>query len=228
MKNKIFYPIISFLFCVSISGSAIGKNHEVAKEIGVQSENDWKSFKAIEFTGEDLIWSGSVPYRIGEYEYQINFDLDNDGYTESLLFITDIKDNEEAWGIEFGKTKNSTGFVSERYLFPEKGDADNISELEFQLSLHDFDNDNIPEIIVTYGVDPEDFVDGKIFKLCGSGVELQNTKAYELCGWLREVGKFGSFYNDWYVNGNGLITRCQNGDYTTQVYYDSKLHNLAD
>lgn len=228
MKNKFLYPFIFFLFCVSISENAIGKNQDVAEEVGVQSENDWKSFNPIEFMGDDLIWSGSVTYRIGEYECQINFDLDNDGYSESILFITDIKEKDEAWGIEFGKSKNSTQYILERYLFTEKGEADNISELKFQLSLHDFDNDNIPEIIVTYADDPEDFVEGKIFKLCGSGVELKDTKAFELRGWLREVGTFGSFYNDWYVNGNGLITRCQNGDYTTQVYYNSKLHNFAD
>ncbi|MCH5220148.1 MAG: hypothetical protein J1F20_06205 [Muribaculaceae bacterium] len=187
-------------------------------------KSDWHSIERKEFTGRDLISPMSFPYRMDEFKRQLQFDLDNDGEEESILFIDGFVGDNEAWGIEFRK-----GWIQEQYLFTDKCEANDIIDLQFEVSLHDFDNDNIPEIIVTYSDDPEFILNGKIFKICGSGVNIRDSNAYELRGWLREVGTFSTFRGMWHADGNLLYTTSQTGntDGIVQVYINSELKNIS-
>ena len=196
---------------------------------GYAQKTDWRNLDIIEFTGSNLISPLSVYYRLGEYEMQIQYDLDGDGVEESLLFIRGFKGEKEAWGIEFCKD----GYLLDQYLFDdieeEISSTTKLDEVKFQLSLHDFDNDNVPELIITYGDDPDFAMSGKIFKICGRGVKLKDTHASELKGWLREVGNFGTHKGYWRAEGNLLYTSSLTGGYgdIVMVYVDSELRHIS-
>lgn len=194
---------------------------------GYAQKTDWRNLDKIEFTGSDLISPLSVVYRLDEFERQIQNDLDGDGVEESLLFISGFKGEKEAWGIEFCKD----GYLLDQFLFDleEISSNSNLYDVTFQLSLHDFDNDNVPEIIITYGDDPDFAMSGKIFKICGRGVKLKDTHASELKGWLREVGNFGTHKGYWRAEGNLLYTSSLTGGYDdiVMVYVDSELRYIS-
>ena len=196
---------------------------------GYAQKTDWRNLDIIEFTGSNLISPLSVYYRFGEFERQIQYDLDGDGVEESLLFIRGFKGEKEAWGIEFCKD----GYLLDQYLFDdieeEISSTTKLDEVKFQLSLHDFDNDNVPELIITYGDDPDFAMSGKIFKICGRGVKLKDTHASELKGWLREVGNFGTHKGYWRAEGNLLYTSSLTGGYgdIVMVYVDSELRHIS-
>ena len=185
---------------------------------------DWRSVKEITVPGDDLVFTGSAAYRMGDYSAQLSMDIDNDGSEESIFLITDLN----SWGIEFNKSCGK-GSVLEQVFFHEVG-AENLSEITFNISLHDFDSDNIPGIIVISN-DVDGFINnGYVFKLGGSGVDLRKGNLHDLKGWISCVGSFNSYNNYWGVDGNVVrFKRSQTGyDYGIKVYVDGKLRDVAD
>ena len=61
---------------------------------------DWRSVKEITVPGDDLIFTGSAAYRMGDYSAQLSMDIDNDGSEESIFLIKDL--NSDGYVFKLG------------------------------------------------------------------------------------------------------------------------------
>lgn len=179
---------------------------------------DWRSLGTITVDYGDLVFPVGVAYRMGEYTPQISMDIDNDGFHESVLLIS----NGNEWGVEF--TKYGTDIAAcETLCFTME-----YSEPTFEITLHDFDADNIPEMIISQSDGFECI--GYVFKFCGSGVDVGKGRAYELTGWLKNVGDFHTFQCQWHAKDNILSYKSSmtGYGYSSSVYIDNKLRRVAE
>lgn len=186
---------------------------------------DWQSLQNISVKGNELVIPDTFYYRQGEFTPQILMDIDDDGAEESILLI----EEGDNWGIEFSKSMNSTSVVERIYVAKEDLDWRDYYNTYFNLDLHDFDDDGNPELIVTCFEEPGDWMLGYVFKLCGSGVDVSKGKAYELSGWIRNVGAFTAKDGYWSVKGNILEYKdTETGlHYSKMIYIDNRLHHIS-
>lgn len=185
---------------------------------------DWHTLQNISIKGSDLVFPDTFAYRIGEYTPQVLMDIDNDGAEESILLI----ESGDEWGIEFSKSTNSASVGERKYVKKEEIDWRDYNDTDFNLFFHDFDDDGIPELIVTCFEKPGEWMLGYVFKFCGSGVDLSKGKVSELRGWIRNVGSFMAKDGDWSVEGNILTHKdTETGwHYGKMVYVDDYLHDI--
>lgn len=180
----------------------------------------------ISIDGQALFDPEMEPSYLWDFTPQISFDIDNDGAIESLQLIA----KGDKWGIDFCKKKDNNA-VWQTYFSNNEYDVwsdSNIYDDTFEMRLHDFDSDGVPEILVTR-IGPDASVT-TVLKLCGAGVDLSQKNISELSGWLRHIGDFFAFYNEWSVDGN--LIRCRSAQssignpWSDLIYLDNKLRRI--
>lgn len=199
------------------------------------AQSSWKELKEISVEYFDLPLEGTAYYRMEFPINQISMDLDGDGAQESIALYIHSSESSDL-GMLFTKS------LSDSYVSEDIAIDDNVFETRWcedigtvSLMLHDFDSDNIPEIILILRGGGDNMglgVDVAVFRICGSGVDLSKGNVGELRGWLRLAGTFSAFDDDmgWYLNDNliGIRSSQTGSNYHQLIYMDGRLRKISD
>lgn len=112
----------------------------------------------------------------------------------------------------------------------------NFTDQDFQtenggisLTLHDFDKDKIPEIVITYqdGID----IKGRVYKLNGSSRNINLKDVQGLRNWFEPAGEFIQYSSGQaQIDGEAIITQVspRGRVFVTYIYRNGKLWRLAE
>lgn len=132
---------------------------------------------------------------------QIQVDIDGDGNIESLYFFISI--NGELRCV-FQKSNGANRIeecveINNTNLSHDFADPTSIT-----VRFHDFDKDNVPEVIIETQLPDLQGINGEVFRLQGVGANLTNLKG--LKGWLVKAGDFWGQYNIATIEDNLIHT----------------------
>ena len=132
---------------------------------------------------------------------QIQIDIDRDGNMESLYFFIDISG---ALNCVFSKS-NGTDMIKECVGINNHSNSDEtVHPTTITVRFHDFDKDNIPEVIIETKLPEFNGINGEVFRLQGVGANLKNLKG--LRGWFVNAGDFWGQYNIATIEDNLIHT----------------------
>ena len=133
---------------------------------------------------------------------QIHMDIDGDGNVGSLYFCISI--NGELKCV-FQKS-NGTNRIEECVGINNfiHSSSEIVHPIAIIVRFHDFDKDNIPEVIIETKLPEFNGINGEVFRLQGVGANLKNLKG--LRGWFVNAGDFWGQYNIATIEDNLIHT----------------------
>lgn len=179
--------------------------------------------------GKDLAYNPSIVkpvYDENGISTLLEADIDNDGKTERIYAYNNFS------GLIIEMYKNDT---SESHSVGDTYEI-NFTDQDFQtenggisLTLHDFDKDKIPELVITYqdGID----IKGRVYKLNGSSRNINLKDVLGLRNWFEPAGEFIQYSSGQaQIDGEAIITQGspRGGVFVTYIYRNGKLWRLAE
>lgn len=188
----------------------------MAEEHIISSTN--KKDKCVTINVKDL----ENPFcRLCDFMPQLEADIDNDGFIESLLLL----EQGEGFSIDASKRSNDgVGLAGDffEYQWDDMQSSSQAINNVISIMLHDFDNDGANEIIVAW---TDGGISGRVFKLNGS--KTDPAKASGLKNWFEEVGAFVAWDR---LNIDGQFVHTQvspiGGVNYTYIYLNGKLRKI--
>lgn len=135
---------------------------------------------------------------------QIQFDFDSDHSEESLFFFNNLGVVNCVFS-KFNKLERIDEYLLEDFNYSDVHDSF-VKVDEINIRFHDFDNDNIPEIIIEIKFNESGFdeIIGYVYKIYGIGANLTNLKG--LNGFLQKDGEFWGQYKYAEIDNNTVKT----------------------
>lgn len=167
-------------------------------------------------------------YDENEDPCMLNQDIDHDGNIE----VIDIYD--EYSGLQIGMYKHPPFKDDEEYFsvgdwYELNYEIEDLSteDRSITLALHDFDNDGVPEIVLSY-IDGLG-IKGVVYKLNGVSQKVNLKELQRLRNWFEPVGSFEA-YNDAYIDKDSIVTQTspRGGNYSTYIYLNGRLNQLIE
>ena len=205
-KFKIIFLVLSFPLFLTLKANDISNGYQIKGE---------NLEMLIDDDRENSEWvTQKIP--------QIQFDFDSDGIEESLFFFNNLG----CVNCIFSKIDKSHRI--NEYLSEDFNDTHDtlVNVNEINVRFHDFDKDNIPEIIIEIKFNETEFteIEGRVYKLYGTGATIKNLSG--LNGWLKEVGKFWGQYEYAEIKDNVIKTINFRELPLYYVYIDNRLRSV--
>lgn len=169
------------------------------------------------FSGKNLITAYDARYQ--DYDPILEADIDHDGAVESFFVFDGGSKGAELYFVK-GKNRHYAGET-----YPIKLGYGTPEQYDYQITLHDFDGDKIPEVVFDYTLRGQDGdCEVIVFRLHGVGADPQHCDG--LKNWLEPVGNFRAFWGVYHLNGNEVMYKASSRDWETKIFYNGRLCSL--
>lgn len=206
-KYKIIFFGIIFSLGLTLKANEISDGYKIKGE-NIETFNDDKR---------------DTPEWVTQEIPQIQFDFDSDNIEEALFFFNNLGTVNCIFS-KFDKLHRINEYLSEDFNFSYTHDSF-VNVNEINVRFHDFDKDNIPEIIIEIKFNETGFaeIEGRVYKLYGTRANIQNLSG--LNGWLKEVGKFWGQFEYAEIKDNVIKTINFREIPLYYIYIDNKLRS---